>query len=149
VGISEEERVERLRELRELWEEYPVIPVFKEEGELRWSLEHGNIDFIADGRYWRGVTPALGAPLRLRVSKVKPWPPATVGYSVRALSIDKAVALVNGVIEEEGERLIYFRVICPEIPPPRRSYVEEALEELRMIEAELLSGYVRRELHDL
>jgi len=149
VGLEEKRR--RLRELRKLMEEYLVIPIFKDEDELRWSLEHGNIDFIANARFWRGAPRGMGFFPRLKVSRIKPWPPATVGYAIRALTIDEAVSLINGVIEEEREEFIYFRVMSPGIPPPRRSYVDEAMREFKFLEAELLrpDDYVRRDFHDL
>lgn len=153
VRVSIEEKLERLREIRETVDEFPIIPVFKDEAELRWSLEQGNIDFIANLRYWAGPPGEYrGLFPKLRVSPIKPWCNATAGYSVRAMNFDEALDIINRVVEEErgGHEFIYFRVVGPGFPWPRKSYVDEAMEEYRELEYELSrpDEYVRRNLHD-
>ncbi|GAH60720.1 unnamed protein product, partial [marine sediment metagenome] len=98
IRVSREEKLERLRDIRETINDFPIIPVFKDEADLMESLERGNIDFIANLRYWaghpgeyRGIFP------RLRVTKIKPWCSATAGYSVRAMSFDEALDIINKI----------------------------------------------------
>lgn len=153
VRVSREEKLERLREIRETVDEFPIIPTFKDEAKVRRSLEQGNIDFIANLRYWaghpgeyRGIFP------RLRVSPVKSWCNATAGFSVRARSVEVALDMINKVVEEERGRheFVYFRVMGPGIPWPNRSYVDAAMEEYQELEYELSrpDEYVRSDLHD-
>lgn len=153
VRVSREEKLERLREIRETINYFPIIPVFKDEAELRWSLEQGNIDFIANFRYWEGRPGEYrGIFPRLRVSPIKPWCNATAGFSVRATGVEEALDIINKVAEDEGRRhdLVYFRVVGPGLPWPNRSYVDEAMAEFRELEYELSrpDEYVRRDLHD-
>lgn len=153
VRVSREEKLERLREIRELVNEFPIIPVFKDEAELMWSLEHGNIDFIANLRYWKGHPGEYrGIFPRLRVSPIKPWCNATAGYSIRSTNVDEALDIVNKVVEDERGRheFVYFRVVGPGLPWPNRSYVDEAMKEYQELEYELQrpDEYVKRDLHD-
>jgi len=153
IRVSREEKLERLREIRETVNEFPIIPTFKDEASVRLSLEYGNIDFVANLRYWsghpgeyRGIFP------RLRVSPIKPWSSATAGYSIRSMSFDEAMDAVNKVVEDEKGRheFIYFRVAGPWLPWPQKSYVDDAMKEYKELEYELSrpDEYVRRELHD-
>lgn len=66
---------------------------------------------------------------------------------IRALSVENALGAINRVVEEERNRhgFIYFRVLAPDMPFLRRSYVDEAMEEIREIERDLLAGNVLRE----
>jgi len=153
VRVSREEKLERLREIRETINYFPIIPVFKDEAELRWSLEQGNIDFIANFRYWEGRPGEYrGIFPRLRVSPIKPWCSATAGFSVRATSVEEALDIINKVAEDEGRRhdFVYFRVVGPGLPWPNRSYVDEAMAEFQELEYELSrpDEYVRSDLHD-
>jgi len=153
VRVSREEKLERLREIRETVDEFPIIPVFKNEAVLRESLERGNIDFIANLRYWAGRPGEYqGLFPRLRVSPIKPWCTATAGYSIRAISFDKALDLINKVVEDKRGRheFIYFRVAGPWLPWPQKSYVDEAMKEYNKLEYELSSPdeYLRSDLHD-
>ena len=153
IWVSREEQLERLREIRETIDEFPIIPVFKDEAEIRWSLEQGNIDFIANLRYWAGHPGEFrGLFPRLRVSQIKPWCNATAGYSVRAMSFDETLDIINKIVEDERGRheFIYFRVAGPWLPWPQKSYVDEAMEEYKELEYELSrpDEYVRRDLHD-
>ena len=153
VRVSREEKLERLREIRETVDDFPIIPTFKDEASVRLSLEYGNIDFVANLRYWaghpgeyRGIFP------RLRVSPIKPWCNATAGYSIRAMSFDEALDAVNKVVEDERGRheFVYFRVAGPWLPWPQKSYVDDAMKEYQELEYELSrpDEYVRSELHD-
>lgn len=153
VRVSREEKLERLREIRETVNEFPIIPVFKDEAELRWSLDQGNVDFIANLRYWTGHPGEFrGIFPRLRISPIKPWCYATAGYSIRAMSYDEALDSINKVVEDESGRheFIYFRVAGPWLPWPQKSYVDEAMEEYKELEYELSrpDEYVRSDLHD-
>jgi len=145
VRLSEEERLERLREIREAYRTYPVIPYFKDEDELRWSLQHGNVDFIISSEdYTARTRGGIGFWRRTR-----PWGNASVGYIIRAPTIEHALGCVGRIVEMEKPRLIYFRVTTLDMPHPRVSYVDEAMRELDEIERELsLGNYIRRELHD-
>jgi len=153
IRVSREEKLERLRDIRETIDEFPIIPVFKEERELRGSLEQGNVDFIANLRYWAGPPGEFrGLFPRLRVTPVKPWCNATAGYSIRAMSFDETLDIVNKIVEDERGRhkFIYFRVAGPWLPWPQKSYVDDAMVEFRELENELSrpDEYVRRDLHD-
>jgi hypothetical protein len=147
VRVSEEERGERLREIREAVNDYPVIPVFKEEDELRWSLQHGNMDFIINTLDYVGrATGGIGI-----VRPIKPWAYATEGFLIRSGGIENALGIVNDVSRREAarHRFIYFRVTALDMPPPRVSYVDMMMDELREVERDLSIGnYVRREFHD-
>ena len=153
VRVSREEKLERLREIRETINYFPIIPVLKDEEEIRWSLEQGNIDFTANLRYWEGRPGEYrGIFPRLRVSPIKPWCNATAGFSVRATSVEEAIDIINKVAEDERERhdFVYFRVVGPGLPWPNRSYVDDAMAEFRELEYELSrpDEYVRSDLHD-
>lgn len=148
VRISEEERGERLREIREAVNDYPIIPVFKEEDELRWSLQHGNMDFIVNTLDYVGrATGGIGI-----VRPIKPWTYATAGFLIRAGSIENALGIVHDVargLEGARHRFIYFRVTALDMSLPRTSYVDTMMDELREVERDLSMGtHVRREHHD-
>ena len=148
VRITREEKLMWLRELRERINNYPIIPYFKDEDEMRWSLEHGNIDFIVNTLDYQGKT--IGG--RAFVRPIKPWCKATLGFLVRALSIDSAIGTINRLIQEHKDHhFIYFRVIAPNIPYPRRSYVDEYLREVSLLESELLrpGEWIERDLYDI
>lgn len=146
VRISEEERLQRLREIREAFNDYPIIPVFKDEDELRWSLQHGNVDFIVNTEFYKGISEG-GRGL---VRPIKPWTYATEGFSIHTMSINSALGIVNDIAQtEKKHRFVYFRVLAPDMPIPRLSYVDEALRVLRETEAELSrSNLIRGDLHD-
>lgn len=147
VRISDEERFERLRELRETVNNYPIIPVFKEEEELKWSLQQGNMDFIINATDYQGAEQG-GRGL---VRPIKSWCYATAGFLIRARNIEAALHVMNSIVEEERGRhgFLYFRVTALDMPFPRVSYVDEAMRELEETERELSFGStIRRELHD-
>lgn len=147
VRISDEERGERLRELRETVNDYPIIPVFKEEEELKWSLQQGNLDFIINATDYQGAEEGG----RGFVRPIKSWCYATAGFLVRARTLDIALRIVISIVEEERGRhgFLYFRVTALDMPVPRVSYVDEAMRELEAVESELRVGNtIRRERHD-
>lgn len=145
VRISESERLERLREIREAFNDYPIIPVFKDEDELRWSLQHGNIDFIVNTEFYRGTSRSgLGI-----TRPIKPWTYATAGFSIHTRSIETALGIVNDIAKLRKDHFIYFRVLAPDMPFPRLCYVDETIRILEETEAELSRGnQVRGDLYD-
>lgn len=154
IKVGREEKLERLQEIRETVNEFPVIPTFKDPSELRWSLDHGNVDFISNNLYWMGPTEGRYQAMfpRLRVSQIKPWCQATIGYSIRATSVDEAMNIISMLnAENKGVNdFIYMRVVGPAMPWNSQSYVDTAMAEYSDLEAELSTpdDFVRRDLHD-
>lgn len=143
MRVSEEERTEILSSIRREVSDYPIIPVFKEEESLLESLRKGNVDLIINTVDYGGdATQGRGL-----VRPIKPWCQATAGYSIGALSVGNILGVINRITKEEKNRhkFIYFRVRAPDMPLPRISYVDEAMEEIREIERDLLVGNVLRE----
>jgi len=146
VYVSPEEKRARLEEIRMLIKNYPVVPYFKDEEQVRVHLSMGNIDFIADGGFWRGTTEGRWGIIR----RIKPWGRAEIGYEIRALNIERLIQTVNYLVKQNPGVFIYFRCYSPDIPWPRRCYVEEELAVLSRLERELASPVpkVRDELYD-
>jgi len=154
VEIDQAERSETLVDLWRI-KTYPFVPCFKDRAEARASLEAGYVDFIADMEYWDTGPVEAVAPLASILTPIVEWGNADVGYSVRALTLDGAMDIVNRTIAWERSknpplpRRIYFRVLCPEIRNPR-SHVDTDLwihgETLAQYQA---GGPIRRDLYDI
>ncbi|MBA7652778.1 hypothetical protein ES703_60617 [subsurface metagenome] len=149
IQLSDEEREGMLQSVREDIEDYPVIPTFKQEYAIRVSLNHGNLDFIV--YTWEYHSEAVRIEEHVAVRPTKPWSYATAGYNIQAQSIEEALGVVRDIVEGERDQhqFIYFRVEAPDMPSPRRSYVDIALEVLKETEQELMKGNtIRREYYD-
>jgi hypothetical protein len=152
VRLSREERESRLGELRAVVNDWPVIPVFKDEESLRASLLNGNMDCIVDAMFWKGGRGAYHGVLgRFKITPVKPWCSATAGFSIREWSVGNALEAVNALIDEQGveHRFIYLRIVTPDMPYPRMSYVDSAMRHYAALEAALERGELPGDLYDL
>lgn len=155
VQISEDERQRTLKSLSKKIDKEIVdsVAMYKRPSKVREALlDHPYTDFMADGRLW--VSDEFNAQRNGLARPEKAIGRAQEGYRVRCSQVYKAVERVNLIMTETDANYVYFHVLTPDQPTPRRTYVGEDIRwAIKRKQAYLRAGRrnnkLEREFYDL
>lgn len=149
ISLSAEERDEFLNSMDNL-DEWMLISAFKYESEIRDAVMNGNIDFVLRIQDYQQDLPYVSDD-RGRTRPIKPWGPASIGFSVMGPTIDSAIVKIREIVEEHRDKLlIYFKVNTADIIGERISSVDSTLDYIATLRKALSQGNtIPRELYDV